>query len=101
MPGGIEPAAHAGYVAGDAGGRLAVTDEHGLDVMPLVGVEARLDHVKRNTFAPLHVDDVDVETVPAGEVGPQVRELAEDGDHHLVAGRERVGHRRLPAARAR
>ena len=101
MPGRIERAAHAGHVAGDAGGRLVVADEHGLDVMPLVGLEARLDHVERDALAPLHVDDIDVEPVPAGEVGPQVRELAEHGDQHLVAGRERVGHRRLPAARAR
>src|SRR5262249_16075878 len=62
---------------------------------------ARLANVEWHALAPFHVDHIDDQAMAAAQIGPQVRELTEDGDQDLVTWRKRIGHRRLPAAGAR
>ena len=97
----IHGLAHASDIVGHAGGSLIVRDEHGLVRMRLVGLQLLREDLDGDTLAPRHVDDVDLEAHAGAHVGPQQRELAEAGDQHLVAGRERVGHGGFPAAGAR
>src|SRR6185312_17136411 len=76
-------------------------DEHGLDLVLLIRREALRTEVERKAFAPFGVDRVDGERMPPAQVAPEMRELAEDRDQHAIAGRQRVGDRRLPTAGAR
>jgi hypothetical protein len=51
--------------------------------------------------APGHVDHLDVELEMPRHVDPELGELALAAHQHLVARRQRVGHRRFPGAGAR
>ena len=97
----IHRLAHAGHIAGDTGGGFIVGDEHDLVGMRLVGLELLGKNFDGNALAPRHIDHVDLEAHALAHVSPQQRELAEAGDQHLVAGRQRVGHGGFPAAGAR
>ena len=81
-----ERLAHAGDVAGDAGGRLVVREEDGLDLVTLVGRERVAVPLDRRAFAPLGVQHLDLEAEPLGHVDPEVAEHPEPGRQHLVAG---------------
>ena len=52
------------------------------------------------TLAPGSLQDLGVESEPLAHVYPQVTELPEPRDQHLVAGTEAIRQRRLPTARA-
>ena len=101
MAGRIERAAHAGDIAGHAGCRLVVGGEHRLDLMVRIGGQDVLETLDRYALAPLNVDHFDIEALTLAEIDPEMGELAEAGDQHLVARRQRVGHGRFPAAGAR
>ena len=68
--------------------------------MRLVGGEALGEALDRRALAPFDLDDFGLEAVAPAQIDPQMGELPEAGGEHLVAGRERVGDRRLPAAGA-
>jgi hypothetical protein len=78
-----------------------VADQHRLDLVRLVGGEPLGIALDRRTLAPLDVDDFGVQALALAEIDPQVGELPDAGGEHLVAGGERVGDCRLPAAGAR
>ena len=101
MAGIVEGPAHARDIAGDTGRGFIVGDEDRLVSMRLIGLELLGEDFDRSALAPRHIDDIGIKPVADAHVGPQQRELAEAGDQHLVAGIERVGHGRFPAARAR
>ena len=84
----FERLAHAGDVAGDAGGRLVVGEEHRLDLVTLVGRERVAVALDRRAFTPLGVEHVHLEAEPLGHVDPEVAEHPEPG-------------RRAPCRRAR
>ena len=77
----------AGHVAGDAGGGLVVREEHGLDLVRLVGGERLLVALDRRALAPLGVEHVDLEAEPLRHVDPEMAEHAEARREHAVAGR--------------
>ena len=60
---------------------------HALDLVVLVGAECLLDAIGIGAGAPLLLLDDDIEPVTAGELDPQMAELAEARGEHLVAGR--------------
>ncbi len=75
-------------------------DEHGLDLMQLVGGEPGLDLGDVGAPAPVGRHEFQVELELLGDALPQHRELAGLGEQHLVAGRERVDDGRFPGAGA-
>ena len=87
MLGRVDRAAHGGDIAGDAGRGLVMHDEHALDLVVLVGAERLLDAIGIDAGAPLLLLDDDVEAVAAGELDPQMAELAEPRGEQLVARR--------------
>ena len=101
MLGGVERLAHAGDVAGDAGRRLVVGGEDGLDLVALVLGEDVGVLLERHARAPLFVAEHDLEAEALGHVDPEQRELAEAAHQNLVAGVERVRDGRFPGAGAR
>jgi hypothetical protein len=73
-----------------------------LDLVPIILAHALLVDVDRNALTPVHLYHIGQQPVSGHEIGGRrVRELTEDCDQHLVAGRQRVGDRRFPAASAR
>ena len=86
----VERAAHARDVAGDAGRRLVVGEQHRLDLVGLVGSQCLVVPLDRSALAPLGVENVDLETEPLGHVDPQMAEHAEARREHPVAGRQRI-----------
>ena len=100
MLGGVDGAAHGGDIAGDAGRRLVMHDHHALDLVVLVGAKRLLDALGIGAGAPLLLLDDDLEPVTAGELDPQMAELAEAGGEQLVAGRQGIGQRGFPGAGA-
>ncbi len=76
----------AADVAGDAGGGLVVREEHGLDLVRLVGGERLLIPLDRRPLAPLGVEHVDPEAQPLGHVDPEMAEHAEARREDAVAG---------------
>src|SRR5262245_9358612 len=89
-----------GHIAGDAGGGLVVHHERALDLVGLVGAQRLLDAFGVGAGAPFLVLHDDIETVPLGELDPQMAELAEASNQNLVARSKRVGERRFPGAGA-
>ena len=100
MAGGIQRPAQRRDIAGDAGRRLVMADQHRLDAMGLVGGEALGIGLDRRPLAPFALDHVHLEAEAPAHLDPEMGELAEAGGEHPVAGRERVGEGRLPAAGA-
>jgi hypothetical protein len=78
-----------------------VHDQDGADLPLLVGLERLGDPIDRSSVAPLGLEHLDVEPEPLGHVGPEMAELSESRRQDLVAGRQRVGEGRLPAACSR
>src|SRR3974377_174273 len=97
----VENLAHADDVGRYTRRRLVVRDEHGLDLMLLVRGQAPPVLIERHALAPFDVYGVDVEAKALAEIDPKQRELAKHGSQHLVAGRQRIGDGRFPAAGAR
>src|SRR4051812_784734 len=100
MPGLVERAAYAGDVAGDAGRGLIVAGEHGLDLVAAIGGKDIGIALDRDAFAPIDIDEFDLETVALTHVDPEMGKLAEARGEDLLARRERVGERRFPPAGA-
>ena len=86
MAGGIERLAHAGDIAGHAGGGFVVANENGLDLSLFVRRELLRENIDRNALAPFDLDRIDHKLVTIAEIRPQVRELAEDRNQHMIAG---------------
>src|SRR6185437_1390948 len=80
---------------------LVMDDEHGLDLVRLVGGEPRLDLGDVGAAAPVGVQEFEVELEFLGDALPQHRELAGLGQKHLVARRERIDDGGFPGAGAR
>ena len=100
MVSGINRAPDGCQIADDARGCLVMGDEHSLDRVILVGTQPRLEPVGRGAGAPGALQNLDIQPVAFAKVDPPVREHAVAGHQHFVAGRQRVGHCRLPAASA-
>ena len=100
MLGVVQRLPDPGHVAGDAGGGLVVGEEHGLDLVRLVGREGLLVALDRRALTPLGVEHVDLEAEPLGHVDPEMAEHAEARREHPVARAKGVGERGLPRARA-
>jgi len=100
-----EPVHHRtqlGKTAGDAGGRLVVDDDDRLDVVLAIRGQPRLEIVWSSAAAPRARHVVDHQAQALGHLPPgDVREPAGLHDHHSIAGRQRVGQRRLARAGAR
>jgi hypothetical protein len=75
-------------------------DHDALDLMALVGAERFLDAVGIGARTPLFLLDDDLKPVTAGELDPEMAELAEAGGEQLVARRARIGEGRFPGAGA-
>ena len=90
--------AHRGDVAGHAGRRLILTDEHGLDLVLLVRAQRGEVAVDGCPLAPGRLEYLDLVTEALAHVDPQVAELTEARGEHLVAGVQAIGQRRFPAA---
>src|SRR6516164_5621892 len=97
----VEKLAHAQHIGRDTRRRLVVRDEDGLDLVLLVRGQTLQVLIDRYALAPFDIDGVDVEAKALAEIDPQQRELAKYGGQHLVAGRQRVGDSRFPAASTR
>jgi hypothetical protein len=97
----VERAAHGRDIAGDAGGGLVVADQHRLDAPRLVTFERAGEGLDRRALAPGDIDRLDLDAVALAEIDPEMRELAIARRQHLVARRQRVGDRGLPAPGAR
>ena len=97
----IERPANARDVAHHAGGGLVVDYHDRLDLVRRVGGQRLRDSIERRALAPLGLEHLHVETEPPRHLDPEVTELAEARGQHPVAGRKRVGERRLPPAGAR
>src|ERR1700733_499226 len=76
-------------------------DQHGLDLMQLVGGKPGFDLGDVGAAAPVGRHEFEVELEFLGDALPQYGELAGLGEQHLVAGRKRVDDGRLPGAGAR
>jgi hypothetical protein len=96
----IERMAHTGDITCDTRRRLIVGDEHGLDLVMMVGLEVGGKDIYRHAFTPGHVDHLDLEAQTDAHIDPQMRELAEARGENLVAGRQRVGEGGFPATSA-
>ncbi len=112
MARGVDGLAHGRDVRRHAGRRLVVDDADGLDLVPGILAQARLDHVGLDAAAPAgRVRQVFVGTgiaqhfrrqaQPVGHLLPQRREVAGLEHQHVVAHAHRVRQRRFPRARAR
>ena len=97
----VERPADGGHVAGHAGCRFVVADDHTLDLVRGIGGEAAGSFLGRRAFAPLDLDFIDIEIVTPTQVGPEMGKLAEIRDDDLIARREGVADRGFPAAGAR
>ena len=75
VSGAVQRPPHGGDVARHPGRGLVVDDEHALHLMRRVGGENLLDALDRCALAPFHVDDVHAQSVPLGEIDPQMAEL--------------------------
>ena len=87
MAGGIQRPAQRRDIAGDAGRRLVMADQHRLDAMGLVGGEALGIGLDRRPLAPFALDRVHLEAEAPAHLDPEMGELAEAGGEHAVAGR--------------
>ncbi len=96
----VDRTAHGSDVAGDAGRRLALQDQHRLDGVILVGRELGLELRRIGRMTPVAGNQIDIDAVALRQVAPQRRELSGLEGEHLVAGRQRVEDRRLPGAGA-
>jgi hypothetical protein len=74
--------------------------DHHLDLVALVGAQSTFDGRQRHALTPGCLDHLDVQAVALAKVDPAVAEHPEAGGQNGVAGRQRVGHRRFPAAGA-
>ncbi len=83
----------------DAGRRLVVGQQHGLDGRDRT--EAFADLVRRRGIPPLGIELGHVRPVGRGDLGEPVTERADRDAEHAVAGRQRVDDRGLEAAGAR
>ena len=100
MLGIIDGAPHGGDVAGDTRCRLVLHHHHRAYRMLAVGGECRMDMLRRGARAPRLFLHLDLETMAAREIDPQMAELAEARGQHTVAGAQRIGENRLPRAGA-
>ena len=98
MVGLVQRGPHGGDVAGNTGGGLVVAGQNGLDPMIAIRSQNPCVFVDGHAFTPLALDGVDIQTLPAAQVDPSLREHPVPGREHLVTRRQRVRHRRLPAA---
>ena len=97
----VEGAAHRGHVAGHARRGLVVDDQDGPQLMGRVGTEPLGHPTGGHAFAVGHLETVDLDAEGGGGPAEVVREVAVDDPEDAVARRQRVDHRRFPAARAR
>ena len=92
----VHGAAHGRDVARDTRGRLVVNDEQPLDLVLFVLGQDLADAIRGRPLAPLHVDDVHPQSVPLGELDPEVTELPVARCQEAIARRHRVDQRRFP-----
>ena len=92
--------AHLVDAAGAAGRGLVVHDADRLDAVRLVVGERGADRRHVGAAAPVGVDEDRLEAEPLRHLVPQRGEPAGAAHQHRVAGRQRVGQRRLPRAGA-
>jgi hypothetical protein len=100
MPGRIDGAPHLVDARGSACRGLVMHDAHGLDGVPLVLFEARLDGASIGAAAPVGGNELRLQPELGGHALPQRGEMPGLVHQHLVAGGERVHQRRLPGASA-
>lgn len=97
---GIHRAAHRRHIGPDAGRGLVVGHQDGLELVTPVCFQQRTKSICRRTRAPFALDRFDIQAVAAAQIDPAPGKHAVASGQDLVAGRQRVGDRRLPAAGA-
>ncbi len=85
---------------GDAGRRLVVHGEHGLEGVRAVLGQFRLDERGIDAAAPVAGNEIDHEAEPFGHRAPQRGEMSGLEHQHAVARRQRIDERRLPGTGA-
>ena len=97
MAGGVERRAQAGDVVAHRRGGVGLHGQHGLDPPLGIGAQPRLEAVGVGGRAEAEVEDLDLDSHAPRRLGPAEAEAAGGERERVVAGREDVGERRLPA----